>query len=65
MDDEARKEPAFADRLWVFHRGMGLANFSGMLLMHKVDYYFERLLAKCCKARKPKHVDANVAGERE
>ncbi len=57
------EEPEFADRLWIFHRGMGLATFTGLLIMHKVDYYVERVLGKCCQRRKPKHVDPNIRSE--
>jgi hypothetical protein len=46
--------PSFATRLWIFHRGVGLAKFSGLVLMQKLDIMLMNLLGKCCGKSKRK-----------
>lgn len=50
--DLAKEAPPFASRLWVFHRGMGAATFSGLLIMQKIDMLLMSLLGRCCGKRK-------------
>lgn len=53
-DEESESEelPEFADRLWIFHRGMGVEKFTGLLLMEKVDTLLEKIFSKCCGPKK-------------
>lgn len=60
--DLAAQVPNFASRLWIFHRGVGLAKFNGIVPMQAVDLLLLSLLGKCCgKASKHKEPPAEAA----
>lgn len=46
-------EQAFkhAERIWIFHRGVGVAKFEGMLIMQKLDSLLFRMFGRCCGKR--------------
>ena len=43
-----------SDRLWIFHRGVGIAKFKGILLLQKLDGLLFQVFGKCCGKRKTK-----------
>ncbi len=55
-------EEAFegSKRLWVFHRGVGVATFRGTLFLQKLDALLFRMFGRCC-GKKKKKVDEVAA----
>ncbi len=57
-------------RMWIFHRGVGVATFTGTLFLQKLDALLFRMFGRCCgkKAKKNKAKDeapaASVAPKR-
>ena len=53
-----------ARRIWIYHRGIGIAKYEGMLVMQKIDELLFRMFGRCCgKKRKP--VDATKKEKEE
>ncbi len=41
-----------SNRLWIFHRGVGVAHASGVLFMQKLDALMLRMFGRCCGKKK-------------
>lgn len=53
-------------RIWIFHRGVGIAKYQGMLVMQKIDELLFKLFGRCCgKKRKPEEIAKDAAKEKE
>ena len=54
-----------SNRLWIFHRGVGVAKFKGILLLQKLDALLFRIFGRCCGKRKSKDTFAKEAEAKE
>jgi len=43
-----------SERIWMFHRGIGVAKFQGLLVLQKIDALLFQIFGRCCGKRKSK-----------
>jgi hypothetical protein len=52
-------------RLWIFHRGVGVANATGVLFMQKLDALLLSAFGRCCGKKKAKEEAEEIVASRQ